>query len=347
MLFSTTENQPVSDAPCSLRTVSVAGTGTYLPEKVLSNEDLSELVDTSDEWIFSRTGMRERRIARDDQATSDLAAEAARAALADAGVSADEVDLLIVATLSPDMFFPSTACFVQEKIGAVNAYCYDLGAACCGSLYAVETAKNQIACGAVNTALVIGAEKMSTFIDWEDRGTCVLFGDGAGAMVLKTSESGHGIMKGCFGSDGSLAHLLLTPGGGSRNPMTHEMLDRKEQYLKMGGRDVYKHAVKQMTQSVMDVIKLNGLTSDDIAHFVPHQANARIIEAIGKRLNVMDRMFVNVEKYANTSAAALMIAVDEIVKSGAVQPGDKLLLVAFGGGFTWGSLIMEWTKGCE
>ena len=332
----------MSNNPESLRAVSIAGTGVYLPEKIVTNDDLSKIVDTNDEWIYTRTGMRERRIARDDQATSDLAAGAAKAALADAGVSAEEVDLLIVATLSPDMFFPSTACFVQEKIGAKNAYCYDLGAACSGSLYALESAKNQIACGAVKTALVIGAEKMSTFLDWEDRGTCVLFGDGAGAAVLRASETGRGIMKGCFGSDGSLADLLWTPGGGSRNPMSHEMLDRKEQYLKMQGREVYRHAVKQMTQSVLDVLKVNGLTSDEIKSFVALQANARIIEAIGKRLGVMDRMFMNVEKYANTSAAALLIAVDEVVKSGIVQPGDNLLLVAFGGGFTWGANIIEW-----
>jgi len=334
----------VNSSPDNLQTVSIIGTGAYLPEKIVTNDDLAKVVDTNDEWIYSRTGMRERRIARDDQATSDLAAEAAKAALADAGISVDEVDLLIVATLSPDMFFPSTACFVQEKIGATNAYCYDLGAACSGSLFAIETAKNQIACGAVKTALVIGAEKMSTFIDWEDRNTCVLFGDGAGAVVLRATGAERGIMRGTFGSDGSLASLLQTPGGGSRNPMTHEMLDRKEQYLTMGGRDVYKHAVKQMTQSVQDALKTNGLSSDDIKCFVAHQANARIIEAIGKRLDVMDRMFMNVEKYANTSAAALMIAVDEVVKSGVVKQGDLMLLVAFGGGFTWGANVVEWNK---
>ncbi len=331
----------------SLQTVSIIGTGAYLPEKVVTNEDLAKTVDTNDEWIYTRTGMRERRIAREDQATSDLAAEAARVALADAGISAGDVDLLIVATLSPDMFFPSTACFVQEKIGAENAYCYDLGAACSGSLYALETAKNQIACGAVKTALIIGAEKMSTFIDWTDRSTCVLFGDGAGAMVLRATGAERGIMTGTFGSDGSLASLLWTPGGGSRNPMTHEMLDRREQYLTMGGREVYKHAVKQMTQSTRDVLELNGLTSDDIKCFVAHQANARIIDAIGSRLNVQDRMFMNVEKYANTSAAALPIAIDEAVKSGAVRQGDLMLLVAFGGGFTWGANIVEWTRGCK
>ncbi len=331
----------------SLRTVSIIGTGIYLPEKMVTNRDLEEIVDTTDEWIYSRTGMRERRIARDDQATSDLAAEAAKAALADAGIGAEEVDLLIVATLSPDMFFPSTACFVQNKIGAKNAYCYDLGAACSGSIYALETAKNQIACGSVNTALVIGAEKMSTFIDWKDRNTCVLFGDGAGAMVLRATDANRGIMKGVFGSDGSLASLLWTPGGGSRTPMTHDMLDRNEQYLKMNGRDVYKHAVTQMTQSVQDALTKNGLSAGDIKLFVPHQANARIINAISSRLGVEDRTFLNVEKYANTSAAALPIAIHEAVKSGQVHKGDLMLLVAFGGGFTWGASIVEWIKGSE
>jgi len=325
-----------------LRTVSVIGTGVYLPEEILTNDDLAQRVDTTDEWIYSRTGMRERRVARKDQATSDLAAEAVKRALADAKISVEEVDLIIVATLSPDMFFPSTACFVQEKIGAKNAYGYDLGAACSGSLYALETAKNQIACGAVDTVVVIGAEKMSSFVDWKDRNTCVLFGDGAGAMVLRATGAERGIMKGSFGCDGSFAPLLWTPGGGSRNPMTHEMLNRNEQYLKMEGREVYRYAVKQMTQSILDTLKLNGLTADDIACFVPHQANARIIEAIAARLDVKERTFINVEKYANTSAAALPIAIDEVTKLKRLQPGDLMLLVAFGGGFTWGASIMEW-----
>lgn len=343
MRFFPAKNK-VSKSTNSLRTVSIIGTGAYLPERVVTNDDLAKIVDTNDEWIYSRTGMHERRIAREDQATSDLAAEAAKAALADAGISADEVDLLIVATLSPDMPFPSTACFVQDQIGAKNAYCYDLGAACSGSLYAMETAKNQIACGAVETALIIGAEKMSSVIDWTDRNTCVLFGDGAGAMVLRATGAERGIMKGTFGSDGSLANLLWTPGGGSRNPLTAENIDQKSQYLKMEGREVYKHAVKQMTQSTLDALEKNGLTADDIKLFVAHQANARIIDAIGTRLDVQDRMFKNVEKYANTSAAALLIAVDEVAKSGDVTPGDLLLLVAFGGGFTWGANIVEWTK---
>lgn len=325
-------------------TVSIIGTGSYVPEKVLTNHDLAKVVETSDEWIHSRTGMRERHIAAVDQATSDLGTEAAKAALADAGIAADELDLLIVATLSPDMFFPSTACFVQEKIGAKNAFCYDLGAACSGFLYALDVAKNQIACGAVKTALVIGAEKMSTFIDWEDRGTCILFGDGAGAAVLQAGGEGRGIMKSVLGSDGSLADLLWTPGGGSRNPASHEMIDQRQQYLKMQGREVFKHAVVRMTEAVVQALEKNEVSVDDIKCFIPHQANVRIIDAISKRLGVADRMYTNVEKYANTSSAALAIALDEAVKDGTIQKGDLVALTVFGGGFTWGANVLEWNK---
>ncbi len=327
-----------------IRTVSIIGTGSYVPEKVLTNRDLESVVETSDEWIYSRTGMRERHIAADDQAASDLGAEAAKKALADAGVDAEEIDLIIVATLSPDMFFPSTACFVQDKIGAKNAFCYDLGAACSGFLYALDAAKNQIACGAVETALVIGSEKMSTFIDWEDRATCILFGDGAGAAVLRAGGEGRGIMNAVMGSDGSLADLLMTPGGGSRNPMTHEMLDQKQQYLKMEGRDVFKHAVVRMGDTVLEVLEKNGISVDEVKCFIPHQANIRIIDAISKRLGVGDRMYTNVEKYANTSSAALAIALDEAVKDGTVTKGDLVVLTVFGGGFTWGANVLEWGK---
>ncbi|HEY5653042.1 MAG TPA: beta-ketoacyl-ACP synthase III [Pontiella sp.] len=328
----------------SKRTVSIIGTGSYVPEKVLTNHDLEKVVETSDEWIYARTGMRERHIAADDQAASDLGAEAAKKALADAGVSAEELDLIIVATLSPDMFFPSTACFIQDKIGAKNAYCYDLGAACSGYLYAMDTARNQIANGAVQTALVIGTEKMSTFIDWEDRGTCILFGDGAGAAVLRAGGEGRGIMESVMGSDGSLAHLLQTPGGGSRNPMTHEMLDQRMQYLQMEGREVFKHAVTRMGETVIKALEKNGFSPEDVKCFIPHQANIRIIDAIAKRLGVTDRMYSNVEKYANTSSAALAIALDEAVKDGTVRKGDLVVLTVFGGGFTWGANVLEWGK---
>ena len=327
-----------------IRTVSIIGTGSYVPEKVLTNHDLEKIVDTTDEWIHSRTGMRERHIAAANQSTSDLGMEAANAALADAGISAEEVDLLIVATLSPDMFFPSTACFVQEKIGAKNAFCYDLGAACSGFLYALDNAKNQIASGAVKTALVIGAEKMSTFIDWEDRGTCILFGDGAGAAVLQAGGEGRGVMQSVMGSDGSLADLLWTPGGGSRNPATHEMIDQRQQFLKMKGREVFKHAVVRMTEAVVQALEKNSVDAADIKCFIPHQANVRIIDAIAKRLDIADRIYTNVEKYANTSSAALAIALDEAVKDGTIQQGDLVAMTVFGGGFTWGANVLEWSK---
>ena len=328
----------------SKRTVSIIGTGSYVPEEVLTNRDLEKIVETSDEWIYSRTGMRERHIAAADQAASDLGAEAAKKAIADAGIGADEIDLVIVATLSPDMFFPSTACFVQEKIGANNAYCYDLGAACSGFLYALDSARNQIISGAIDTALVIGTEKMSTFLDWEDRGTCILFGDGAGAAVLRAGGEGRGVMKSVMGSDGSLADLLWTPGGGSRNPMTHEMLDQKQQYLKMEGREVFKHAVVRMTDTVIQALEKNGVSADEVKCFIPHQANIRIIDAISKRLGVTDRMYCNVDKYANTSSAALAIALDEAVRDGTIRKGDLVVLTVFGGGFTWGANVLEWSK---
>lgn len=328
----------------STRKVTIIGTGSFVPEKVLTNRDLEKIVDTTDEWIFDRTGMRERHIASADQAASDLGAEAARKALADAGIGADEVDLIIVATLSPDMFFPSTACFVQEKIGAKNAYCFDLGAACSGFLYALETARNQIAGGAVETALVIGTEKMSTFLDWEDRSTCILFGDGAGAAVLRAGGEGRGIMKAVMGSDGALADLLMTPGGGSRNPMTHAMLDQRMQYLKMQGREVFKHAVHRMGDTVLLALEKNGISLDEVKCFIPHQANIRIIDAIARRLGIADRMYSNVDRYANTSSAALAIALDEAVKDGTIRPGNLVAMTVFGGGFTWGANVLEWGR---
>ncbi len=328
----------------SVRRVSIAGTGSYVPERVLTNKDFEEMVDTSDEWIEARTGMKERHIAAPEEATSDLAAKAAVKALEDSGITAQEVELLIVATLTPDMFLPSTACFVQEKIGAKNAYCYDLGAACSGFLFALETAKNQIASGAVDTALVVGAETMSAFIDWEDRNTCILFGDGAGAAVLRAGSKGRGVMDAVLGSDGSLAHLLWIPGCGSRHPASPEVLEKRMQFVKMEGREVFKHAVTRMCESVVKAIEKNGLTVDQIGCFIPHQANIRIIDSIAKRLKIRDRIYVNVQKYANTSAAALAIALDEAVKDGTIKRGDLVALTVFGGGFTWGATVLEWEK---
>lgn len=242
------------------------------------------------------------------------------------------------------MFFPSTACFIQEQIGAKNAFCYDLGAACSGFLYALDNAKNQIASGAIETALVIGAEKMSTLLDWTDRSTCILFGDGAGAAVLRAGGKGRGIMQSVMGSDGALADLLWTPGGGSRNPVSHEMIDQRQQYLKMQGREVFKHAVVRMGEALVQALEKNDVSLDDIKCIIPHQANTRIIDAISKRLGVADRMYTNVEKYANTSSAALAIALDEAARSGIIKEGDLIALTVFGGGFTWGANVLEWGR---
>lgn len=326
------------------RTVSVTGTGKYLPPRVLTNRDLEKIVDTSDEWIYARTGMKERHIAADDQATSDLAAEAAQVALRDAEVDPRQVDMIIVATLSPDRLFPSTACYVQSKIGAVNAFAFDQGAACSGFIFAMETARTYIASGAIETALIIGAEKMSAFLNWKDRSTCILFGDGAGAAVLQARDAKRGIEPAILRSDGTLADLLSIPAGGSRIPPTERSLADELHYLQMDGREVYKYAVNRMTQSVRDILQQSEIDSADIKQFIAHQANARIIKAVGKRLKVMPRMFFNVEKYANTSAAALAIALDEVYRDDSTRHGDLLLLVAFGGGFTWGANIVECYK---
>lgn len=328
----------------SNKTVSIIGTGSYVPDKVITNHDLSKIMDTSDEWIFSRTGMKERRICSSDQATSDLAAIAAKKAIEDASILPMEIDLIIVATLSPDMFFPSTACFVQEKIKAYNAFCYDIGAACSGFLYAMEVARAQIMSGTIKTALVIGAEKMSMFLDWKDRSTSILFGDGAGAAILQSNNNSKGVMPAVMYSDGSLADLLWVPAGGSKNPISHEMIDKKEHFVKMQGKEVFKHAVIRMSDSVLETLSINKISVEDISCFIPHQANVRIIDSIAKRLGVEDRMFSNIEKYANTSSAALAIAIDEASKNKVISKGDYVVLTVFGSGFTWGANVIEWDK---
>lgn len=326
---------------------SIIGTGSYMPEKVLTNEDLSKMVDTSDEWITSRTGIRERRIAAENQATSDLAAEAARRALASAGVSAEEIQLIIVATVTPDMFFPSTACFVQKKIGATNAVCFDISAACSGFLYALQVARHFINTGNRATALVIGAEKLSSLVNWKDRNTCVLFGDGAGAVVLRRAEeeteaSGR-VLATVMGSDGNLADLLKVPGGSSACPITPENIESRPNTIHMEGRETFKHAVTRMLEASQQALELAGLTAADVALVIPHQANARIITAIAERLGLPDeRVFMNLDKYGNTSAATIPVALDEARQAGRLKKGDVVLLVAFGGGFTWASSVLRW-----
>lgn len=325
-----------------IRPVSVIGTGSYLPDRILTNAELEKMVDTTDDWIVTRSGIRERRLAREDQATSDLAAEAGRRALEAAGVAPDELDQIIVGTITQDMGFPSTACFVQDLLKARNAHCFDLAAACSGFIYALETGRQFIATGAVRTSLVIGAEKLSVVTDWTDRSTCVLFGDGAGAAVLR-SEAGHrGILGTVMGSDGSLAGLLSIPGGGSRHPASAQTLEARLHYMRMTGKEVFKHAVRTMTEATLQVLKKCNLTFDDIQLVIPHQANIRIIQAIGDRLGLpVEKIFINVEKYGNMSSATVPVALDQAVRSGQVKAGDRVVLVAFGGGFTWGATVLE------
>ncbi len=325
------------------RRVAIVGTGSYAPERVLTNAELEKMVDTTDEWIVTRSGIRERHIARADEATSDMASEAALRALESAGVKAEELDLLIVATVTPDMPFPNTACFVQKRIGAKHATCFDLEAACSGFLFAVDTARQYLLAGTIKTALVIGAEKLSSVTDWQDRGTCVLFGDGAGAVVLRAVDGERGILATVTGSDGSLTELLNIPAGGSRTPTTHETVDQRLHYMKMVGREVFKHAVRSMGEAAGRALEQCGLTVNDVACVIPHQANIRIIEAIRDRLGLPpERFFVNLDRYGNTSAASVPLALDQAVRAGRIKAGDVVVLVAFGGGFTWAATVMRW-----
>jgi len=325
---------------------SIVGTGSYMPERVLTNLDLEKLVETSDEWITSRTGIKERRIAAADEATSDLASAAARQAMEMAGVTAEDLDLIIVATVTPDMFFPSTACFVQKKIGATKAVCFDISAACSGFLYALQTARHFLNGGPRKTALVIGAEKLSTLINWGDRNTCVLFGDGAGAAIIRCDESADAqgrVLSSFMGSDGNLADLLKVPGGASAMPITPENAASRPNTIHMEGRETFKHAVTRMLQASEQALREAGLTAADVDLVIPHQANARIITAIADRLGVPpEKTFMNLDKYGNTSAATIPVALDEANRGGRLKKGDIILLVAFGGGFTWASTVLRW-----
>jgi len=325
-----------------MKSVGIIGVGEYLPKKVLTNADLEKMVDTSDEWIITRTGIKERHLVSEGEATSDLATNAAREALKDAGLVAEDLDLIIVATITPDMQFPSTACFVQNNLGAKKAVCFDISAACAGFIYALDIANQFINCGTYKNALIIGSEILSSITDWKDRNTCVLFGDGAGAAVLAPVDSG-GILSTYLGGDGSLTDLLLLPAGGSRTPASHKSIDERMHYIKMRGNELFKLAVKSMTEAAKEALKRAGLEWKDVDWIIPHQANMRIIMSVGNKLGLTeDKIFLNIEKYGNMSSASTATALCEAVKSNSVKKGDIVLLDAFGGGLVWGACVIKW-----
>jgi 3-oxoacyl-[acyl-carrier-protein] synthase-3 len=323
--------------------VGILGTGKYLPERIMTNADLEKLVDTNEEWIFTRTGIRERRMAAPEQATSDLAYEAAVEALNRAGLTAEDLDLIIVATLTPDHLFPSTACLVQARLGATKAAAFDLEAACSGFVYALSSAYGYIATGMYKHVLVIGAETLSRITDFTDRNTCILFGDGAGAAVLGPVEEGRGLKSFVMGADGNGGKLLQVCAGGSRMPLTEEVLPQRKQFIYQNGKEVFKFAVRIMGGAAEEAIAKAGLNKADIDLFIPHQANIRIIEAAMERLELTpDKVMINLDKYGNTSAATIPVALAEAVETGRVKSGDQLVLVGFGGGLTWAACVLTW-----
>lgn len=323
--------------------VGILGTGSYVPKKILTNNDLAKIVDTNDEWITTRTGIKERRIVSENEATSDLGYEAALKAIEDAKINKNEIDLIIVATMTPDHAAASTAAVIQHKLD-IKVPAFDLSAACTGFVYAYSTAYSFIKAKIYKKVLVIGAEAMSTVIDWEDRNTCVLFGDGAGAVVLgEVEENGHLAFH--LMADGSGAPELNVPSSGSRRPITDETIKNKEIYLQMNGREIFKFAVRVFPESVENVLEQCNLTADDVNLFIPHQANIRIIESIAKRFKQpMEKFYVNLHKYGNTSGATIPLALDEANKEGKLKKGDKIVATGFGGGLTYGSILFEWAK---
>jgi len=325
------------------RTCSIAGVGAYVPERILTNADLEKMVNTTDEWITSRTGIKERHIAAKDEFTSDLATKAALLAMKRAGVTPEQIDLIVVATITPDMPFPSTACLVQRKIGAFRAAAFDLEAACSGFIYGLEVAQQFIMSRTYDTVLVIGAEKLSSIVDWEDRNTCVLFGDGAGAAVLQNRPGAHGLLTAVMGADGRKSDLLFMAAGGSRCPATAESVSSRMHYLKMEGKETFKNAVQAMVTAASEALRRCELDISRIKCIIPHQANRRIIDAVGDRLGAKpEQLFANLHKFGNTSAASVAIALDEAVTTGRVQAGDLILRVVFGAGLTWGAAVIEW-----
>ena len=322
----------------------IIGTGSYLPPKVLTNADLEKLVDTSDEWILTRTGIVERRIAPEEAATSDLALRAAQAALEAAGLDPADLDMILVATITPDMPFPSTACILQDRLGARRAGAVDLSAACSGFIYGLGLADGLIRAGTARTVLLLGAETLTKVVNWQDRNTCVLFGDGAGAVVLRADEGERGILSTHLYADGSKGSLLILPGCGSRHPVSHAAVDAGLAKMQMnGGNEVFKLAVRAMEDAALTALKQHGLEVSDIDHLITHQANLRIINALGQRLGVPEhKVEVTIRKYGNTSAASIPIALDEAVRAGRVKAGEIVLVCAFGGGLTWASSLIRW-----
>ncbi|MHB8174802.1 MAG: beta-ketoacyl-ACP synthase III [Nitrospirota bacterium] len=321
----------------------ILGTGSYAPEKVLTNQDLERMVETSNEWIVERTGIRERRIAGKDSASSDLAFEASKRALKAADLKASQIDLIIVATVTPDMMFPATACILQAKLGAKKAIAFDISAACSGFIFALAAADNFIKSGLYNNALVVGAETLSKITDWTDRNTCILFGDGAGAVVIGLSEDGRGIRSTHLHTNGKQGDLLYIPGGGSRYPVSPHSIESRMHFIKMRGNETFKIAVRALEEVVNEALDANGLKSSDIDMVVPHQANLRIIQATAKRLGIpMEKVVVTIDRYGNTSAASIPIALDEAVRDGRIAPGKNVLLEAFGGGLSWASALIKW-----
>jgi 3-oxoacyl-[acyl-carrier-protein] synthase III len=325
------------------RPCSIVSVGSYVPERVLTNAELEKMVETTDEWITSRTGIKERRLAAATEFTSDMAATAAQRAMAKAGITADQIDLIIVATITPDMLFPATACLVQHKLGARRAAAFDIEAACSGFIYALEIGQQFIMSRTYETVLVIGAERLSSIVNWKDRNTCVLFGDGAGAAILQHRPDAHGLLTACMGADGDKAMLLCMPGGGSRIPATTDSVEAGLHHLQMDGKETFKNAVNAMCTAAQEALRRCEVDITQIKLMIPHQANRRIIDAVSERLGVQpEQLFVNLDRYGNTSAASVAIALDEVVTQGLIQRGDLVLLVVFGAGLTWAAAVIEW-----